>query len=99
MSPAAKKSETRELPFEKALARLEEIVDAMESGDLPLDRMLAHFEEGNTLIRQCGRQLDEVERRIEKLVRKGDDIVTEPFEEAREAEPDSSAETPRDRLL
>ena len=95
MSPAAKKNETREMAFEKALARLEEIVDAMEGGELPLDRMLAYFEEGNALIRQCGRQLDEVERRIEKLVRKGDEMATEPFDAA-EAE---GTETPSDRLL
>lgn len=96
MSPAAKKNETREMPFEKALARLEEIVEAMEGGDLPLDRMIAYFEEGNALIRQCGRQLDEVEQRIEKLVRKGDEITTEPLDAVEEAE---SAETPSDRLL
>ncbi len=98
MTPAKKKSETDELLFEKALARLEEIVDAMEGGDLPLDRMIAYFEEGTTLIRQCGRQLDEVERRIEKLVRKGDEIVAEPFD-AQAGDSAVSETAPPDRFL
>ena len=82
MSPAAKKQDPKEWPFEKAIARLEEIVAAMEGGELPLERMTAYFEEGHALIRQCGRQLDDVEHKIETLVRKGGEIVAEPFDAA-----------------
>ncbi len=66
--------------FEDSLARLEVIVRDMESGRLSLDQMLAHFEEGMTLVKTCGNKLNEVEKKIEKLIRKDDDVGTEPFE-------------------
>jgi len=67
--------------FEKALERLEKIVSEMESGSMSLEDMIARFEEGQGLIKFCSRKLNEVERKIEILVKKGDEIVTEPFEE------------------
>ena len=67
--------------FEKALERLEKIVGDMESGSLSLDDMVARFEEGQELIEFCGKTLNEVERKIEKLVKKGDKVVAEPFED------------------
>ena len=66
--------------FEKALDRLETIVKEMESGDLSLEKMMAHFEEGSELVKYCGGKLDEVEKKIDTLVKKGDKIATEPFE-------------------
>ncbi len=80
MSAESRKKPAQELPFEKALERLEAIVEAMESGELPLDRMMTHVEEGHALIRQCSRQLEAVERKLETLVRRGDDIVAEPLD-------------------
>ena len=62
--------ETDEAPrFEDALARLEQIVHALEAGNLSLDESLRAFEEGTGLLRLCTRRLDEAERRIEILVR------------------------------
>lgn len=69
----------KDLTFEKALERLEKIVADMESGDLSLDGMIAHFEEGQGLLKFCGGKLNEVERRIEVLIRKGNELVAEPF--------------------
>ncbi len=68
------------LTFENALTRLEQIVDKMESGNLPLDQMVASFEEGRKLVEFCSGQLNEVERKIEMLV-KGDNggVKTVPF--------------------
>jgi len=66
--------------FEKALERLEEVVGQMEGGELGLDDMITRFEEGQRLIKLCSKKLDEVERKIEKLVQKGDEAVAEPFE-------------------
>lgn len=66
--------------FEEALKRLEELVNEMEGGDLSLDQMIRHFEEGTGLLEKCGKQLNEVERRIEKLVKKDGKITSEPFE-------------------
>ena len=67
------------VPFEESLARLETIVKEMESGKLSLDQMMAHFEEGSALVKQCGDKLNEVEKKIELLIRKGDQLQTEPF--------------------
>ena len=69
-----------DLKFEDCLARLEQIVTALEAGNLPLEESLKVFEEGVTLARQCSRYLDDAERRIEMLVK--DDAgsaATAPF--------------------
>jgi exodeoxyribonuclease VII small subunit len=67
------------IDFEKALTRLEAIVDEMESGDLSLEQMIKHFEEGSKLVTLCSGKLNEVEQKIEKLVKKGGTLTTEPF--------------------
>ena len=68
------------MTFEKALARLEEIVGQMEGGQLSLEKMMAYFEEGTALVKFCSGQLNEVEKKIEILVKKGEATTTEPFE-------------------
>lgn len=68
--------------FEKSLERLEAIVEEMESGDLALEQMIKHFEEGSKLVTLCSGKLNEVEQKIEKLVKKGGVLATEPFEPA-----------------
>ena len=65
------------LSFEAALARLEERVRALESGNAPLDSSLAMFEEGVSLVRLCGDKLDRAEQRIKILVSSGDGEMTE----------------------
>ena len=65
--------------FEKAMERLEGIVGEMEGGELSLDVMIERFEEGQKLIKFCSGKLDEVERKIEKLLTKEGDPETEPF--------------------
>ena len=57
----------KDLPFEEALKKLESIVDAMESGDLPLETLLGKFEEGTNLIKTCQTKLEEAELKISKL--------------------------------
>ncbi|MGH7390297.1 MAG: exodeoxyribonuclease VII small subunit [Candidatus Rokuibacteriota bacterium] len=69
-----------DLKFEDCLTRLEQIVSALESGNLPLEESLKVFEEGVTLARHCARYLDEAERRIELLTRdEGGALATRPF--------------------
>jgi len=72
-------SNEKNVSFEKSLARLEEIVAGMESGELSLDDMITRFEEGQKLIKFCSGKLDEVERKIEKLLTKEGPVETEPF--------------------
>jgi exodeoxyribonuclease VII small subunit len=56
-----------DLPFEEALTKLESIVEAMESGDLPLETLLARFEEGTRLAHLCQTKLAEAELKIQQL--------------------------------
>ena len=75
----AKKEEV--LTFESALKRLETLVEQMESGETELDTMIASFEEGQRLVKFCTAKLNEVEKKIEKIVKDGAGNVTvEPFE-------------------
>lgn len=68
MADNNKKTDT----FEGALARLEEIVRMLESGNAPLDQSLAFFEEGTSLVKQCNSQLDNAEQKIKILMQKQD---------------------------
>lgn len=55
--------------FESALEELEEVVDQLESGELSLEDSLSAFEKGVGLVRFCNQKLNEVEKKIEMLVR------------------------------
>jgi exodeoxyribonuclease VII small subunit len=55
------------VPFEEALKKLEGIVSAMESEDLPLETLLAKYEEGTRLTRACQEKLAEAEVKIQQL--------------------------------
>jgi exodeoxyribonuclease VII small subunit len=57
----------KDLPFEEALKKLESVVEAMESGDLPLESLLARFEEGTRLVKTCQAKLEEAELKISQL--------------------------------
>lgn len=70
----------QELNFEKALEKLEIIVEELEKGNLTLDDALAQYEEGVRLSRFCANKLKEVEGRIEMIVKEGQEIKTVPFE-------------------
>jgi exodeoxyribonuclease VII small subunit len=73
--------------FEEALERLEAIVGQMEDGTLGLDDLMARFEEGQALIRLCTGKLNEVEKKVELLMKKGDAVESQPFKgEAGEGE-------------
>jgi exodeoxyribonuclease VII small subunit len=65
-----------DLKFEDCLARLEQIVGALEAGNLPLEQSLKVFEEGIALARQCSHYLDDAERRIEMLVKDDTGVTT-----------------------
>jgi exodeoxyribonuclease VII small subunit len=78
----AKEKKQGELSFEAGLKRLEEVLDALEHGDLSLEEAMRAFEEGVQLVRVCHKKLDEVEKRVELLLK--DDagrFFTRPFPE------------------
>jgi exodeoxyribonuclease VII small subunit len=69
------------LPFEEALKKLEGIVEAMESDDLPLETLLAKYEEGTKLVKQCRGKLSEAELKIQQLEKNADkEMKLKPFE-------------------
>ena len=58
-----------EIKFEKALEKLEKIVDDLESGNMPLEDALKRYEEGVGLARACTKKLEQVETKIEVLTK------------------------------
>ncbi|MBM4196953.1 MAG: exodeoxyribonuclease VII small subunit [Gammaproteobacteria bacterium] len=75
------------IDLEKALTELEEIVDQLEAGDLPLEKSLKQFERGVKLSRECQGALKEAEQRVQVLVDSGlKDLDTGSLEEI--ADPD-----------
>jgi exodeoxyribonuclease VII small subunit len=76
------KKEQPPATFETALKRLEGVLESLEHGDLPLEQSLAAFEEGVRLVKFCQQKLDEVEKRVDLLLK--DDagrFFTRPFAE------------------
>lgn len=74
----SKKSKT----FEESMARLEQIVRAMEQGNVPLEESLKLFQEGTELVRSCSKLLDDAQLHIQKVMTAGDGSpVMEDFED------------------
>jgi exodeoxyribonuclease VII small subunit len=64
---AAANAAAKNPPFEEALKNLEAVVEAMESDDLPLETLLAKYEEGAKLVKICQEKLAEAELKIQQL--------------------------------
>lgn len=58
--------------FEENMQRLEQIVRAMERGDVPLEESLKLFQEGTDLVRKCGKILDEAQLQVKKIATASD---------------------------
>ena len=65
-------AERKKKTFESSLARLEEIVKAMESGDAMLDESLSLYEEGVKLVKFCTKALDDAEQKV-KILQKSEE--------------------------
>ena len=70
--------------FEASMQRLEQIVRAMERGDVPLEESLKLFQEGTELVRSCGKLLDDAQLQVNKIMTAADGS---PVEEVFEDEP------------
>ncbi len=55
------------MTYEKAVERLEEIVEMLENGNLPLEKMMKLYEEGTALAAKCAKSLDAAQLRISEL--------------------------------
>ena len=58
--------------FEQSMQRLEQIVRAMERGDVPLEESLKLFQEGTALVRSCGKLLDDAQLQVPKVMTAAD---------------------------
>jgi exodeoxyribonuclease VII small subunit len=74
----AKEEKTK--TFEESVAQLEQIVAAIESGEIGLEESLAKYEQGMELVKKCRGILDRAEKRIEQLTQKGDALCAEPMD-------------------
>ncbi len=61
--------ETREIPFEAALKKLETVVQNLENGELSLEEALKQYEEGVRMADVCSRRLNDAEKKIEVLMK------------------------------
>ena len=57
----------KKINYEKAVARLEEITDKLENGNLPLEEMMKLYEEGTALASECSKLLDAAQLKITEL--------------------------------
>ncbi len=69
-----------DLNFEKALLRLEEVVNKLENEELSLDESLKIFEEGIGLYRLCNKELGEAEKKISLIIQEDGEFKKIPFE-------------------
>lgn len=69
-----------EIAFEEAYRRLEAVVDRLEGGEPTLEESLRLLEEGIRMSRICQRRLDQAQARMEQLLDRNGELVTEPFE-------------------
>lgn len=70
-------ADNKEISFENAIERLEEIVRALENGKEPLDSSLKLFEEGVALVSVCKKQLDTAEQKVKLLTENGTENETD----------------------
>ena len=82
---ASVENKDAKLSFEAALTKLETIVESMESGEIPLAELLAKFQEGNQLLKQCEARLKDAELKIEQLKKDREGVAFAKFETERES--------------
>ena len=64
-----------ELTFEESLEKLEEIVEKLENGDVPLDEAIDEFNEAMQLVKVCNVKLTSAEESIAKIVDDNGDLI------------------------
>lgn len=63
--------------FEQSMARLEQIVRAMEQGEVSLEESMKLFQEGTELVKNCGKLLDDAQLQVKKILSAQDGTPTE----------------------
>ena len=79
---ATRKKDEEPRSFEEAMKQLDAIVAKLEEDKLPLEEMIARYEEGVALARFCGEKLDAAEQKVRLIARQADGTVSlENFDE------------------
>ncbi len=73
-------SATKNINLEKSLADLEDLVEELETGDLPLEKAMKKFEEGIKLTRSCQKALKDAEQKVEILLKSAGGETLEDFD-------------------
>ena len=71
--------EKKAMTFEQAMARLEQIVKALEGGNVPLEDLIKLFDEGTKLVKLCTERLDKAEEKVRILQNKDGVLTAEEF--------------------
>lgn len=82
-----------EMSFEEGLKELELIVERLESGNLPLEESYELFERGIKIVRFCQVKLEEIEKKVEMLVKENSEITLQECDEISMRETDDAVET------
>ena len=94
-SPSKSKSAKAPVPdnFDQGMAELEQLVEKMESGDVPLEPSIEHFERGMAIVRACQKALNEAEQKIVKITGDGasEQIDARPGQVMADPEPSDDA--------
>jgi exodeoxyribonuclease VII small subunit len=94
MAKKTKKNDLEKLSFEQSIETLTEIVDKIETGQVPLAESLAQYEKGMSLIQHCRKILLDAEKRIEEIAEDDEDVLDEEedddLEDEEEDEEDDS---------
>ncbi|MDR0406565.1 MAG: exodeoxyribonuclease VII small subunit [Holosporales bacterium] len=86
--PTASQDAFDTLTFESALSELENIVRKLEEGHIPLEEAVALYEKGAYLKAHCETKLKNAQLKIEKIIAKGEEIGTVPFDPTNADTPD-----------
>ena len=93
------KKEIESLSFEQAIENLTEIVDKIETGQIPLAESLQQYEKGMEMIKHCRRILLDAEKRIEEIAEEQDEDETEEADEDVNDDEQDEADDPEDDSL
>jgi exodeoxyribonuclease VII small subunit len=74
-------SEQKELSFEEAMGKLEEVVEKLEQGDVPLEEAISMFQEGMSLSKLCHDKLKTVETSMDRILHENGEFELTTFQE------------------
>lgn len=74
-------SEEKQLSFEEAMSKLENVVEKLEQGDVPLEEAISMFQEGMSLSKLCHDKLTQVEQQMDRIIHENGEVELTTFQE------------------